>query len=202
VIVGLIFECGPQGADKQVCEYLVQQLRPGTETRCRTLDNKENLFREAGKVAAQLLRDGCACVIVVWDLRPAWPDNEDFCRSAERQLLLSGFNDAGLAAGAPVYPVCIEYELESWLIANERALSAVLSTAAHTYDVPRERHPDRNRNPKASVIRHFRQARNWRYDDKFDAVRILRAAPLNLGRLRQSTSFSRFEMKLASCVCG
>ena len=29
---------------------------------------------DAGLVAAQLLRDGCACVLIVWDLRPAWPD--------------------------------------------------------------------------------------------------------------------------------
>ena len=58
--IGLIFECGPQGADKQVCEYLIQHIKPGVKVSSRTLDNKENLLRDAGKVAAQLLNDGCS----------------------------------------------------------------------------------------------------------------------------------------------
>lgn len=72
--IGMIFECGPQGADKQVCEYLARHIRPGAQIKSRTLDDKVNLLRDAGRVAAQLLKDGCACVLVVWDLRPAWPD--------------------------------------------------------------------------------------------------------------------------------
>ena len=54
--IGMVFECGPQGADKQVCEYLAKHIRPGVEIRSRTLDTKVNLLREAGKVAAQLLK--------------------------------------------------------------------------------------------------------------------------------------------------
>jgi len=71
VKVGFIFECGPQGADKQVCEYLAAQIRPGVVPVSRTLDNKANLLKDAGKVAAALLADGCERVLIVWDLRPA-----------------------------------------------------------------------------------------------------------------------------------
>jgi len=56
--IGLIFECGPQGADKQVCEYLAKAIRPGVALTSKTLDNKENLMRDAGRVAAQMLKDG------------------------------------------------------------------------------------------------------------------------------------------------
>ena len=57
--IGMIFECGPQGVDKQVCEYLAGHLRADVELAFSTLDNKDNLLRDAGKAAKQLLADGC-----------------------------------------------------------------------------------------------------------------------------------------------
>lgn len=199
--VGMAFECGPQGADIQVCEYLARHIRPGVTVSSRTLDNKDNLLRDAGKVAKQLLADGCNCVLIVWDLRPAWPDrNFRPCRHAERETLLLRLTEAGLPNDAPVYLVCIEQELESWLLANERALSAHLSTKTYSHDVPKVRKPDTVPQPKAAVIEHFRKACNWRYDDKVDAIRVLRSVDVDLGRLRRSASFARFESKLLGCV--
>jgi hypothetical protein len=195
--LGLIFECGPEGADKQVCEYLIRSIKPGIKISSRTLDNKENLLRDAGRVAAQLLQDKCTCVLIVWDLRPAWPDLKSKpCRHIERKTLLSSLAKAGVPARAPVYLVCIEQELESWLLASEHAIATLLSTDAHAYTVARIKKPDTVPQPKAALIKHFRQARGWRYDDKVDAIRVLKAANLDLARLRRSTSFSRFEQKL------
>ena len=199
--VGLVFECGPQGADKQVCEYLIQHIKPAVKVSSRTLDNKENLLRDAGKVAKQLLQDGCNCVLIVWDLRPAWPDTKHKpCRHAERQTLLSNLKDAGVRTHAPVYLICIEQELESWLLASDHAIAALLSTAAHTYRVSRSKKPDTVTQPKAALIKHFKDARGWRYDDKVDAIRVIRAANIELSRLRRSTSFDRFEIKLNNCA--
>lgn len=199
--LGLIFECGPQGADKQVCEYLAGHIQPGIKISSKTLDNKGNLLRDAGKVAAQLLKDGCTCVLIVWDLRPAWPDKKHKpCRHAERETLLTRLSEAGLPASAPVHLVCIEQELESWLLANERAISALLSTDAHPYAAPHVKKPDAVAQPKAAMIEHFKAARNWRYDDKVDAIRVLKAADIDLARLRRSVSFARFESKLADCA--
>jgi len=198
--LGLIFECGPQGADKQVCEYIAQHIKPGIKVSSKTLDNKDNLLRDAGKVAARLLRDGCICVLIVWDLRPAWPDKKHKpCRHAERQTLLTRLSEAGVPTNAPVHLVCIEQELESWLLANERAINVLLSTDAHDYAVPRVKKPDTVQQPKAAMIEHFKTARGWRYDDKVDAIRVLKASAVDLARLRRSPSFSRFESKLASC---
>jgi len=198
--IGMVFECGPQGADKQVCEYLAQQLRPGIRVKSRTLDNKDNLLRDAGKVAAQLLKDGCTCVLVVWDLRPAWPDKKDKpCRHEERRTVLTRIAEAGLPASAPVYPVCIAQELESWLLANENAISEYLSTAARPYKAAKVKAPDQVPQPKAVMLNHFQQARGWRYDDKVNALSVLRAAPVDLPQLRRSPSFARFEAKLMAC---
>jgi hypothetical protein len=198
--IGMIFECGPQGADKQVCEYLAQHIRPGISIKSRTLDNKDNLLRDAGKVAAQLLKDGCASVLIVWDLRPAWPDKKSKpCRNEERQTVLTRLAEAALTPNAPVYLVCIEQELESWLLSNERAITAALSTPAHPYAASRVKTPDVVMQPKSEMIQHFKKARGWTYDDKVDALRVLKATSIDLSRMRRSTSFARFEAKLLAC---
>ena len=102
--IGMVFECGSQGADKLVCEYLVQQIRPGVTLKSRTLDDKRKLLRDAGKVAAQLLKDGCCCVMIVWDLRPAWPDKaERPCRHDERLAVLARLAEAGVPPTAGFY---------------------------------------------------------------------------------------------------
>jgi hypothetical protein len=197
--IGFVFECGPQGADKQVCEYLASKILPQAQMVSRTLDNKANLLKDAGKVAAALLADGCDRVLIVWDLRPAWPDKKNKpCRHMERSSLLSSLNNAGLTDDAPVFLVCVEQELESWLLADERKLSAYLSTPAHEYTVRRVRQPDKEKQPKAAVINHFKTARGWRYDDRVHAIKIISSDDPDFGRLRRSKSFVRFEAKLKS----
>ncbi len=53
--VGFIFECGPKGADVQVCQNLVARLKPEIEFVSRTLDNKPNLVNECDPVTDVLL---------------------------------------------------------------------------------------------------------------------------------------------------
>ncbi len=194
--IGFIFECGPQGADKQVCEYLATLLKPGTRFISRTLDNKLKLLEGAAAVAKKLLEQGCERVLIVWDLRPAWPDKKDKpCRAKERKILLDGLNKEGLR-NAAVYLVCIEQELESWLLASDHAISAFLSTPAHPYQAKKVKRPDQEANPKAVMNNHFTAARGTRYEDRVHAVKVLKAAGLDWKRLRRSASFARFESKL------
>ena len=135
-------------------------------------------------------------MLIVWDLRPAWPDKKDKpCRAKERQTLLDGLQKEGLQ-NAPVYLVCIEQELESWLLASDHAISAFLSRPAHPYQAKRVRRPDHEANPKAVMNNHFKAARGTRYEDRVHAVNILKAAPPDWNRLRRSVSFARFEAKL------
>jgi Domain of unknown function (DUF4276) len=194
--IGFVFECGPQGADKQVCEYLAGQLLPGTQFISRTMDNKLKLLDGAAEIAKDLLADGCERVLIVWDLRPAWPDKKDKpCRAAERQTLLDALVKQDLQ-DKPVYLVCVEQELESWLLASEHAISAYLSTSAHAYEAKRVKKPDRERQPKALMNNYFKEARGQPYEDRVHALKVLKAAPINLGKLRRSVSFARFEAKL------
>ncbi|MCX8522158.1 MAG: DUF4276 family protein [Rhodoferax sp.] len=199
--IGMIFECGPMGADKQVCEYLAKQLYPGVQISSATLDNKKNLLESAAAVTKRLLKDGCCGVLIIWDLRPAWPDKQKKpCRAAERNHILSSLRQAGVPSTAPVYLVCIEQELESWLLACDHAISAHLSTSAHAYKVERCKQPDQVPQPKAVMEKHFSTARGWVYRDLSDALRVLQAANLDEKRLCQSTSFERFKNKLAAFV--
>ena len=194
--IGFIFECGPQGADKQVCEYLAGQLKPGRKIVSRTMDNKLKLLEGAASVAKKLLQEGCERVLIVWDLRPAWPDKKDKpCRAKERQILLDGLKKEGLQ-NAPVYLVCIEQELESCLLASDHSISAFLSTPAHPYQARRVKRPDREANPKAAMNNHFMAARGTRYEDRVHAIKVLKATVLDWKRLQQSASFARFERKL------
>jgi Domain of unknown function (DUF4276) len=135
--------------------------------------------------------------MVIWDLRPAWPDKNDRpCRHSERLAVLRRLEEAALAPRAPVYLICIEQELEGWLLANERAVSALLSAPAHAYKVPKVKAPDLVMQPKAAMLAHFKNAKGWRYDDKVDAIRVLKASVVDMPRMRRSPSFVRFESKL------
>ncbi len=194
--IGLILECGPEGADKLVCEYFAARLRPGVALVSRTMDDKPSLLNDAATAASALLADGCERVLIVWDLRPAWPDTTTkACRAVERLTLLKSLTAAGLH-GRPVYLVCVEQELESWLLADEAKLSSFLSTPEHAYTVARVRAPDRVQIPKSKVMNHFREARGWRYEDRVHAIKVLREGEPNWSRLRRSDSFARFEAKL------
>ena len=54
--IGMIFECGPSGADQQVCEEIVKKWVPtATLAPSVTLDKKPKLISECGKAAARLL---------------------------------------------------------------------------------------------------------------------------------------------------
>jgi len=196
--IGFIFECGPQGADKQVVEYLASKLRPGSKIVSSTMDNKPNLLGNAATVAAALLADGCERVLIVWDLRPAWPDKDNKpCRAEERRGLLEALANAGLK-GRPVHLICVEQELESWLLADETKLEMFLSTDTRPYSIGRVRRPDQVPNPKAAVMNHFRAARGWRYEDRVHAGKVVRQGEPDWARLRRSPSFARFEAKLTA----
>jgi hypothetical protein len=185
------------GADIQVCEYLAKLLIPGVQLQSVTLDNKPKLLADGARAAKRLRRDGCDRVVIVWDLRPAWPSKAGKpCRAAERQALLDALAGEGIA-GEPVFLVCIEQEFESWIIADEVKLSAFLSTATHRYRVARVRRPDQVKNPKSLVMAHFHSAKGMKYEDRVHAIGIVRSdPPPDWSRLRRSESFRRFEAKL------
>ena len=91
--------------------------------------------------------------------------------------------------------VCIEKRLESWVLADNEAVAAFLSTPEHPRRVAKVKHPDRVKDPEAVLNREFRQTRLGKYRDLDHADRIVEAADLK--RLRRSASFKYIEQQFA-----
>lgn len=193
--VGMIFESGPQGAERQVCEYLAKRIRPGIVIVPVAHRNKPEMIADCGKDVAQLLRERCHRILIIWDLFPPWRKRgEQPCRKEDRKAILKSLEQAGMR-NAPVFLLCIREELEAWLLADGRALSTVLSTEAHPVRVQSERYPDHVTDPKGRLKRIFREKRQGKYNDLVHAIKIIQKLP-DLDHLRRSESYRRFEEKL------
>lgn len=182
--VGMIFECGPMGADRKVCEHLAIRLCPDLEIKSVTLDNKPNLLSGCGVVAAQLLEEGYSPVVIVWDLYPAWRERgAKPCRKEDREEIVSSLASEGV-------------ELEAWLLADNRAINIVLSRPTHKVTIKRQRNPERG-NPKKRMTKLFTESVGRPYRDLKHAEMIAKAIP-DFQRLRRVETFRRFAQKVAN----
>lgn len=192
--VGLILECGPDGADKKVCEHVLRRLVPKIEVVSITLDDKRKLIEQCGVSAAQLIRDGCERVVIIWDLWPAWREKKAKpCRKTDRENISQSLNNAGVK-NPSVYLVCIEEELEAWLIADGRALSTVLSKPSHQVSIGHRKHVHKVKKPKTELMKIFQQQGGFEYRDLNHAEKIIRALP-DFTQLRRCETFARFVLK-------
>ena len=201
--IGFIFECGPEGPDVQVCRHLVHKLDPIIEFISSTLDNKKKLVENCGTVAKVLL-DECEKVIIVWDLYPAWRERGMRpCRHEDRQAIFRSLQAENVDL-SKVFMVCIQEELEAWLLADNRAVTAMLKPLKHPHPVGRiskYSNPDRIKNPKTTLTRIFNhELGNGRgYVDYQHAILIAKEIS-NFNRIRRSDSFKRFAFKTAGLV--
>lgn len=193
--VGLVFECGPDGADLQVCRHLARLLQPEIEIVHITLDNKPRLIAECSPAVARLLNEGCERVVIVWDLHPPWRSNRQKpCRREDREAILSSLRKASVKS-SHVFLVCIEEELEAWLLADGRAISKVLSRQAHPVRVQDVGRPERINKPKTRLNKIFQQHSGRPYVDRLHAKLIVEALP-DLTRIKRCTTFVRFVVKV------
>jgi hypothetical protein len=193
--VGMIFECGPEGPDQKVCVCLAEKIMPGIEVHSRTMDVKPNLLADCGPAAAILLHQGCELVLIIWDLYPAWRQRgEKACRHEDKVRIAQSLLDAGVDV-TRVRTVCIEEELETWLLADGRAISSYLSTTIRSVAVSDEKKPERITNPKKRLNRIFQQNSGREYNDHVHAIKLAEALP-DLSRIRRSKTFMYFAQKL------
>lgn len=192
--IGMIFECGPQGADKKVCERFARQLQPDIQIKSITLDNKPNLVANCGGVAAQLLKQGCDRILIIWDLYPAWRQKgQKPCRKEDCQAIQASFANAGVTS-QNVYLICIEPELEQWFLYDLTALSSVLSTPTHP--VPIRQSPSGGTNPKKALTKLFEENTGRKYNDLIHAEIIARNID-NFDKIaKKCKSFKRFVEKI------
>ena len=128
--IGLVLEGMRDGPDQKVLEPLVKKLVPAPiEVTSRTLGNKQKLLKGCGAEAAELLSDEYDRVLIVWDLWPAW-DTKSPCRKEDRDEALASLREASVNL-RKVRLLCIEQMLESWLLADARALETLVTEWMH-----------------------------------------------------------------------
>lgn len=193
--IGLIFECGPEGADRKVCEYLAKRVMPGIEVESVTLDTKKKLISGCGRAAATLLETGCERVVIVWDLYPSWQRNTVPCRKEDREAIMQALSATNVDM-TRIFLVCIEAELEAWLLADNRALAKFLSTPERQIRVDKVKNPERIINPKARLNSIFKKQARRRYEELFHPIKIVEALP-DLDRIKRVGTFARFALKIA-----
>jgi hypothetical protein len=201
--VGFIFECGRDGPDYQVARCLISRLNSNIEIVPQFLDNTERLLTECGVVAFELLKT-CRRVVIMWDLIPPWEGSRKPCLCEDRTLALESLRAAKVKL-TKVVLICVEQELECWLMADERALANVLGECKHPHPIGQLRtytRPDRQiKHPKMELISLFQRelGRSKKYVDRIHAIRLAQAIP-NWNRLKRSASFRRFAEKAALFV--
>jgi hypothetical protein len=200
--VGFIVECCDEGAETKVIPHVVGMVNPAIKPVVVPLRSKRLLKTNCGEVARALLENSaCSRVVILWDLLPDFNEYEGRgCRHDDKEQISDSLRSAELDPADPrIQVVCIEKMLEAWIMADERALSAFLSTDAHRVRVSRCKAPESVPDPKAALITLFRKSgsRIRRYVDYEHAIKIVRLLP-DLNRLRRSESFCRFEEKLTA----
>jgi hypothetical protein len=192
--LGLILECGPGGPDEQIYSYLVRALVPKVELECETMVHKRKLVGGCGKVAARLLSSGCDRVGIVWDLFPRWRTAEEqHCLGQDRDDIFASLEEAKV--GPPrVQLICVQEELEAWLLADSRALVRFFSRPAHPVKkITEYKAPEKVSNPKGYLQKLFNKhlGKSRRYNEMVDALRIFQQIP-DWERIKRCPSFVRF----------
>ena len=195
--IGFIVECCDGGAETKVIPHVARLINNAVTPVVVPLRSKRLLKANCGPVVKELFESSaCARVVILWDLLSDFAEFDGRgCRRADKAGIAASLASAGLdPTDARIKVVCIEKVLESWIVADNRAVSKFLSTDTHAVAVPKCKCPDRIPSPEAVLNRYFRESRFRKYRDLDHAFGIIQHAGLN--RLRKSDSFCHFEAKL------
>ena len=196
--LGLVLECDTGGPDELVLSCIARRLAPGIEVQAVGLGSKEQVFLKGEETARELVESSrCDLVLIVWDLKPFWePAAEKNCKAETREMLNSLAN-LPAATRRKIRLLCLTWEIETWLIADERAVSEHLSTRAHKVRF-RCKNPLSKTDPKAVLDRECKRYRGntQRYLAVREAIQIAQCMH-DTHRVRRIPSFTRF----ADLVC-
>jgi hypothetical protein len=202
--IGMVFECGPDGVDVKVYTYLAKKFVPEIEIQPITLDNKKGVVRECGKVSKRLLEvDKCEAVVILWDLYPNHEEQRP-CRKEDCDKILRKLYDASLTEKQllRIHLVCVEKELESWLLADEQAISEYLRHLRNKEcSVKRFKHPERPIDPKTELCRIYVDNHMHRlYEAWRDAEKIIHL--VDIKKLKRCASFQHFAKHIMEIAGG
>ena len=189
--IGIVCECGPEGAEVKVFPELSRKLGYNHQFDFATMTDKEHLFDGCGKAAVQLLASGCKRVAIIWDLKPAWPvKGEKLDCKVERKAILEMLTREKITI-TKVKLINIDKELDSWLLCDGRALSKVLSRPTHIVKIKDIKKPVSVQDPKGLLKKLFETNGMHTYNDTIHALKIAKALP-DTKKLTRSQSFQRF----------
>ena len=201
--LGLVLECDTGGPDELVFRCLIRRFstkgaEPEVFPVC--LGSKRGVMEDAvSRAEALVALDECDLVLIVWDLKPLWDVPPAKKCVDESALLREKINEIDPQASSRIRLLCLTWELETWLIAEDRAVRQYLSKAAHPCKFQAPKKLDNVTDPKSYLNKAFTSFRgkSRRYEDRIEAIQIIQQWP-DLTRVSKVASFRRF----ASLVAG
>jgi len=191
--IGIVCEGIPGNEDEKVLKHLASRIVPSATIECAPLGKKPDLIRNSGSTVKAFLDSGFSRVVVVWDLEPGF--GREVCLKEDRREIFASLAAAGVLDTACVFLVAIHKELESWLLADGKALSAVLSTRIRPARIRDMNNPEHEGNPKGRLRKLF-EIRGRSYTAMENGIQIAEQVPNNFGGLKNCPSFKRFGKKL------
>jgi hypothetical protein len=200
--LGLVLECDTGGPDELVFRCLARRLSTeGNEPEVYPVCLGSKLLEEEAISRAEALVeiDKCDLVLIVWDQKPLWTQIK------ARNCIDEANHMRGFLANvkAPVRKhirlLCLTWELETWLIAEDRAVREYLSKPEHSCDFTAPKKLDKVDDPKSHLNKAFTtfRGRSRRYEDRIEAIQIVQKWP-DLNRVLKVPSFRRFTKLLTN----
>jgi hypothetical protein len=202
--LGFVFECSPGGGDIKVFQHILKLINPAFDFTANfhhaALKSKKELEKECGKEVKRLKSIGCQKIFVVWDLFPAWKEDGKPCRHDDKVAIIKSLTTHSLSPNDIIF-LCIEKELESWLIADEQALKEFFITKNNLKDeITRVKNPDTHHDPKGLLSKYFKTYRGTRTFEPMIHTEPMLKKFTDVRNLRRSVSFKRFYFKLTGNV--
>lgn len=125
-----------------------------------------------------------------------WKEDGKPCRHEDKEYIKKSLASHQLSESDIIF-LCIERELEAWLIADERALKSFFIIKNSMKDeIKRVAKPDIHRDPKGLLSDYFRKYRGLKSFEPITHTGPLLVKFTDVRNLRKSESFKRFYLKL------
>ncbi|MDR1141621.1 MAG: DUF4276 family protein [Planctomycetaceae bacterium] len=190
--LGLILECPPNGTDHKVYDYVIHKLCTSLEITVipTGTPNKSQMIKNCGNIAYSLLKlEHCDTVAIIWDLMPTWGGKP--CRKEDVDKIKTSLNDANVDLSKIKF-ICIEPELEGWMIADGSALTRYKEKICFPHSVNKfenVRQSNNNNDSKKRISKYLER----KYNDIIDAIKIVELFD-NFDKVaKKHTSFRRLK---------
>ncbi len=196
--IGFIVECVDEGPETKVIPTLARLVNPDITCDIEPLGSKPKVLSDCGKSAKALLeKSDCARVVVLWDARPAWEEGTvTFSIEEEYGKAKASLKAAGLDSDNRVKLICIVEELEAWLLADGRGVTARIKHYLKNHPLKKSvqdfKYVEKITWPKSVMERIFKTNRVTAYEDWKDAGAIAAGIPNTNRLLKHSAVFPDF----------